>query len=241
MEFTMQRRDTLTLALILTSLVVSTALWWQTRRDLGALRTAQRQLSADVAALRNAPVIDVAGAPSLGRDDVVVTLVEFSDYECPFCIRHFSETMPQIAALVDQGKLRYVFRDFPIASLHPEAARAHQAARCAQDQNRFWQLHARLFSPAKTHTDPALEAHAVAAGLDVGQFRACLASGRHADHVQASVQQAVDLGANGTPSFFLGVRDRATDRVEVLHTISGAQPFSVFEDAIAAVAARIAP
>jgi protein-disulfide isomerase len=241
MEFTMQRRDTLTLALILLSLVVSTALWWQTRRDLGALRTAQQQLSADVAALRNTPAIDVAGAPSLGRDDAVVTLVEFSDYECPFCIRHFSETMPKIAALVDQGKLRYVFKDFPIASLHPEAARAHEAARCAQDQNRFWQLHARLFSPAGTHTESALEAHAVEAGLDTGQFRECLASRRHADHVQASVKSAVDLGANGTPSFFLGVRDRATDRVDVLHTISGAQPFSVFEEAIAAVAARVVP
>jgi protein-disulfide isomerase len=235
----MQRRDSVTWLALTLAVTAMTAFWWQTRLELGRLRAGQSQLAADLAELRGMPVIDVAGFPALGSDDAVVTLIEFSDYECPFCIRHFQETMPRVAELVDQGRLRYVFRDLPIAQLHPGATRAHEAAQCADEQGQFWPLHARLFSPAGSHTDGALEEHATAAGLDLGRFRECLGSRRHTDRVTASVTQAFELGARGTPAFFLGVRDLETNRVDVLQTINGAQPFEVFDDAIAAVAARV--
>jgi protein-disulfide isomerase len=239
MEFTMQRRDRLLLVLVLVALAASGVLTWQIHRELRALQVAHEQLSADVAALRGLQTIDVSGAPALGKEDAVVTLVEFSDYECPFCIRHFRETMPRIAEAIDAGRVRYVFKDFPIASLHPGAARAHEAARCADEQGKFWQLHARLFAPAGSHEDAQLEALAAEAGLEVNRFRDCLTSGRHTEAVKASVAQALSLQANGTPAFFLGIRDPATNRVEVLHAINGAQPFDVFEEAIAAVSARV--
>jgi protein-disulfide isomerase len=239
MEFTMQRRDTLLLLLTLAALAVTGGLMWQTRTEVRTLRAAHEQLSADVAALRGIQTLDLSGAPALGKEDAAVTLVEFSDYECPFCIRHFNETMPRLAELIDAGRVRYVFKDFPIDVLHPGAARAHEAGRCADEQGRFWELHARLFTPPGSHEDTKLLALATEAGLDANRFRECLTSGRHAEAVKASVAQALTLQANGTPAFFLGVRDRATNRVEVLHAISGAQPFAVFEEAIAAVSARV--
>ncbi len=239
MEFLMQRRDGLTWALILLSIAATAGLWWQTRRELQSLRASHRQLASDLAQLRGMPVIDVTGAPALGSADAVVTLIEYSDYECPFCIRHFNETMPKLAPLIDAGRLRYVFKDLPIDQLHPDAIRAHEAARCAADQGKFWPLHGRLFSPPGSHTNTALEAQALAAGLDAEPFRECLDSRRHTAEIQASVTQAFEMGAQGTPAFFLGARDPATNQVEVVQVISGAQPFPVFEEAIAAVAERV--
>jgi protein-disulfide isomerase len=182
----------------------------------------------------------VAGAPALGPADQVVTLVEFSDYECPFCVRHFSQTMPQIVErLIGTGQIRYVFQDFPIDQLHPAAARAHEAARCADEQGKFWELHTRLFSPAGSHTDALLGARAAEAGLALPAFTTCLSSGAKKAAVERSVQTAVQLGATGTPSFFVGIRDLSTDKVRVVTAITGAQPFAEFEKAITAVAARI--
>jgi protein-disulfide isomerase len=147
--------------------------------------------------------------------------------------------MPRLAEVIDAGRLRYVFKDFPIDVQHPGAARAHEAARCADEQGRFWQLHARLFTPAGSHEDRLLQARAEEAGLEANAFRECLMSGRHTEAVKASVEQALTLQANGTPAFFVGIRDPATNKVEVLRAISGAQPFAVFEEAIAAVSARV--
>jgi protein-disulfide isomerase len=177
--------------------------------------------------------IDVTGAPALGPADDVVTLVEFSDYECPYCIKHFTTTMPQLqAAYIATGKIRYVFKDFPIDENHPMAIRAHEAAHCALEQNKFWALHVKLFSPPGSHTPDQLEARAGEAGLDLPVFKACIASGRTTAAIRASASVADKLGADGTPAFFLGKRDLATQKVHVLKMIDGAQPFSSFQDAI---------
>jgi protein-disulfide isomerase len=219
--------------------VITSALWLDARLQLRRLAASQQQLARDVADLRQMPIIDLTGAPALGSESARVGLIEFSDYECPFCIRHFTATMPQIARdLIETGRIRYVFRDFPIAEIHPGSPRAHEAARCANDQGRFWQMHTRLFSAPGTHTDATLETEARAAGLEPSGFLECLASGRHAGDVKASVAEVVGFGASGTPVFFVGTRDLATNHVEVLHVISGAQPFSAFKDAVDAVAAR---
>lgn len=221
-------------------LILMLLFWNQTRKDLASLDERQRQLAADLDAARGVTRISVAGAPALGAADQVVTLVEFSDYECPFCIRHFTQTMPRIKAeLIDTGRVRYVFRDFPIDQLHPAAIRAHEAARCANEHGRFWELHSKLFSPPGTHTDDALAAQAREAGVPADAFKACLASGRMTAHVRESVQTAEQLGATGTPSFFVGVRNLETDEVHLLSAITGAQPYEEFEKAISAVAARV--
>ena len=211
------------------------------RRELAALQDAHQQLAGQVVGRKGTtgPIgetIDVAGAPALGRGDAVVTLIEFSDYECPFCIRHFQQTWPQIDEhYVKSGKIRYVFRDFPIDSNHPQAIRAHEAAHCALEQNRFWDLHGRLFSAPGTHTPIALEDRAREAGLNDAAFRACIAGGRATKDVRAIGTIAETLGATGTPWFFLGIRDLRSDKVRVLRPIGGAQPYAQFVAAIDAV------
>lgn len=204
--------------------------------EIDALRESQRLLTADVASMRRTPIIDVSGAPAKGAEDAVVTLVEYSDYECPFCIAHFQRTMPEIEEkLVKTGRVRYVFRDLPIDDNHPEAIRAHEASRCAAEQNRFWEMHTRLFSAPGTHSAEALAKVATDAGLDAALYQRCMASGRATADIRRVSQEALSMGANGTPAFFFGLRDPATNQVRVLRAVSGAQPFSVFEQTLALV------
>jgi protein-disulfide isomerase len=219
-------------------LAATAAFWWQTRTELATMRADQREI-LDV--VRGVSSLDIAGAPAVGPDDAVVTLVEFSDYECPFCIRHFALTMPEIMEkYIEPGRIRYVFRDFPIAQLHPEAIRGHEAAKCAAEEGLFWQMHGRMFSPAGSHTMEQLEAHATAIGVPLDRFRECMASGRHTEAIRASIETASRLGASGTPSFFVGLRDPDTEQVRLVQAISGAQPFSEFEKALDAAFAQAA-
>ena len=125
---------------------------------------------------------------------------------------------------IQTGRIQYVFKDFPIAQLHPGAILAHQATRCAAEQGRFWEMHTGMFTPPGSHGAEALEAKAAAAGVSLGPYRECMTSNRTLEGVQTSVDTAARLGANGTPSFFVGLRDPATNRVRIVQTISGAHP-----------------
>lgn len=225
------------LVIAVAALAVSLGVWWQTRLELGSIRQTQRELSAEVSAAKGMPTIDTAGAPVLGSNTAPVTMIEFADYECPFCIRHFTQTMPQIEAnYIRTGKVRYIFRDFPIDSLHPGAFRAHEAAGCAAAQQKYWELHTRLFSAPGSHTDENLAARASEAGLKMDDFGACLTSGRTAPAIRQSVAAVTQLGANGTPTFFFGVREKGTDQIRVVQAMAGAQPYSEFEKMFATVA-----
>jgi protein-disulfide isomerase len=238
----------LVLIVAVLALGVSVATWLLQSREISQLQREIAGLHDEHRALaqqgpgRGAPsavgqTVDVAGAPALGPADAVVTLIEFSDYECPFCIRHFQQTMPQIRQqYIDTGRVRYVFRDFPIDQNHPQAIRAHEAAHCALEQQRFWDLHVRLFSAPGTHTPLALEDRAREAHLDEAAFRACVASGRTSGSIRQTVQLIESLGATGTPWFLVGLRDPQTDRVRILRTIGGAQPFAQFAQALDAAA-----
>ena len=184
-------------------------------------------------------VIDVAGAPALGAASAKVALLEFSDYECPYCIRHFQQTMPRLTeAYIKTGKVRYVFRDFPIDQLHPQSIRAHEAAHCALEQNRFWELHPRLFGAPGSHTPDRLLGLAREVGLDMDAFGKCVESRRSDEAIRKTSQVAADFGASGTPTFFIGIRDPAKDTVAVLKAFSGAQPYDDFAAALDSALAR---
>lgn len=229
------RRSALVFVLPVLSILLSGLVWWRTDRELTIMRESQRAMASDLASLRKAPIVDVAGVPALGGD-VVPTLVEFSDYECPFCIRHFQQTMPLIQEhYIRPGRIRYVFMDFPVDQLHPEAIRAHEAARCGGEQNKFWEMHTRLFSAPGTHTPEVLAQRAAEAGLDLEAYKSCVASGRTTERIRASADIALQFGASGTPAFFLGLRDRATEQVTIKQAITGAQPFEVFSRALDAL------
>ncbi|MBI2202498.1 MAG: DsbA family protein [Candidatus Rokubacteria bacterium] len=175
----------------------------------------------------------VQGAPALGQDSARVTIVEFSDYQCPFCRRHSSDVFPEIVKdYVKTGKVRYVFRDFPIASLHPQAHRLHEAAHCAGDQGRYWQMHERLFEESQRSDTKDLVARARALGLDGPRFERCLAGGVHATRVRQGVADAEKARVRGTPSFFLGFTERDGAPIQPQRLVVGAQPYEAFKQAI---------
>ena len=235
------RPDRARLALIIAvgAVILGALGWWRTSAELTDLRVRHQTLADDVAGMRRTPIMDLTGVPVRGSSNAVVTLIEFSDYECPFCLRHFQQTMPEIERnYIATGKVQYAFRDWPVDELHPQAIRAHVAAHCAGEQNKYWEMHARLFSPAGTHTPERLRTLAQELGLDLGAFDQCGASDRPSAAIRATSRQAVEFGASGTPVFFIGLRDPATNRVTILRGLSGAQDFSAFSQALDAVLAQ---
>jgi protein-disulfide isomerase len=139
-----------------------------------------------------------------GAEKAPVTIVEFTDFHCPFCKR----VRPTVAELMTRygEKVRYVHRDFPIDKLHPGASRAHEAARCAEDQGKFWPYHDVVFAGPAKSAAPDLRAFAEQAKLDVAAFDACVASGKHKPDVQADIAEGQKVGVTGTPSFFINGR-----------------------------------
>ena len=143
-----------------------------------------------------------------------VTIVEFCEFQCPYCRR----VQPTLRHLLDRyGKdLRLVYRHYPLAR-HRNAAKAAEAAECAREQDKFWPLHDRMFEQQERLAPADLKAHARAVGLDGGKFDACLDSGRHAARVRRDLAEAESYGSPGTPLFFINGR-----------LVSGAQPAAVF-------------
>jgi protein-disulfide isomerase len=223
----------------LLALGVAVFAWYQSLASIENLREGQRALVRDMAAMRRAPVLDLTRAPQLGSDTAIVTLVEFSDYECPFCLRHFQQTMPQIEAnYIETGRIRYAFMDWPVDQLHPQAIRAHEAAHCAGEQDKYWDMHRRLFGPAGDHSPDRLLDLARAVGLNMDRFAECVGSGRAEPMIRETGRLVEQLGATGTPVFFIGIRDRSTQQVTVLRGLSGAQPYEVFAKALDEVLAQ---
>jgi protein-disulfide isomerase len=179
---------------------------------------------------------DLTGAPVNGQQSAPVTVVEISDYHCPFCRRHVQQTQPRLyEEYVKTGKARHVFIHYPIAQLHPDAYKSHEAASCAGDQGRFWDLHTKLFdSPVKTNEQ--LLGLAQASGLDVNAFRACLDSGKYSKAVKDSVARIQKLNISGTPMFLVGKTPAGSQPMTVAKLIEGAQPFDAFKSAIDEVA-----
>jgi protein-disulfide isomerase len=136
-----------------------------------------------------------------GPRDAPVTIVEFSDFQCPFC-KTVVATLKQIIAQYPD-RVRWVFRDFPIAGLHPEAHLAHEAARCAADQDKFWAYHDVLFERGPDVSPAALRAYAAQVGLEAQSFSHCLDSHKHRAAVNADVEAGGRLGVTGTPTFFI--------------------------------------
>ena len=189
-----------------------------TRRD--EFLTALRAQSKLVMNLTPPPVLRVSvsaddGAPVKGPANAPVTIVEFSDFHCPFCRR----VLPALSELESRygDRVKLVFRDFPIESLHPGATKAHEAARCANDQGKFWSYHDKLFDSPPRSTSELFVALAKEVGLDMDAFESCLRNGKHLNAIQADIAEGNRVGVSGTPAFFINGR-----------TISGAQPLEAF-------------
>jgi len=120
-----------------------------------------------------------------------------------------------------------VYLDMPLESIHKLAFKAAEAANCAGEQGKYWEMHARLF--ANQQAFEPWTAHAEALGLDVKQFDTCMTTGKYADEVRRDMAQAATAGVTGTPAFFLAVTDPASSKIKTLRTLRGAQPFTAFK------------
>jgi protein-disulfide isomerase len=205
------------------------------RRELETITELLRGRQAPPAVELSNVVVNVNGHPSKGDNNAPLTLIEFSDYQCPFCARHFSETLPQLEKdYIKTGKLKYVFRDFPMEAIHRDAVKAAEAARCAGEQGHYWGMHHRLFGNSEALALEHLSGHAKSLCLDVANFDECLDTLRYAGEVRKSFTEGVQVGVRGTPTFFLG-QTAPDGSVKARRVMRGAQRYPVFKEAIEAM------
>ena len=176
--------------------------------------------------------LDVAGGPFRGERNAKLTMVEFTDYQCTFCGRYANETLPQILQeYVDSGIVKYVIRDFPLTH-HGQAAKAAEAAHCAGDQGKYWEMHGKLFASQRALTIDDLLGYAEPLGLDARTFENCLDSGKHTVRIDQGRADGRVARVRGTPAFLLGYTADNGNGMETVRLIHGAQRYENFKHAI---------
>ena len=183
-----------------------------------ALVTELRKAGPAVNVVLDAPryTVDIAADdPALGAATAPVTVVEFSDFQCPFCQR----VMPTLKRVREAygDRVRIVWKDFPLTSIHPQAFKAAEAGQCAREQGKFWEYHDQLFANQQALEPEFLKKYAADTGLDAATFSACLDTAKYAERVQAQMGVGNSLGVSSTPSVFINGR-----------LLSGAQPYETF-------------
>ena len=180
--------------------------------------------------------VDVSGAPMLGSRDAPLTLVEFTDFQCPFCARFHAETFPLLRkADIETGRLRYVAMDFPLTGIHRDALRAARASHCGEAQGRYWEVHDALFRQrGRLGRGPILKA-VRRLGLNTARFAACMDSTDQDGRIEEGISRGSAIGVSGTPTFVLGRTQGSSVEGRV---IVGAQPFEVFSQLIDMLAPR---
>jgi protein-disulfide isomerase len=200
-------------------------------QDIKRMLAAQQAQAPRIAdPLPTAPM-DVSKDPVKGAANAKVALIEFSDYQCPYCGRYDKDSYPQIVKdYVDTGKVKYVWRDLPLP-FHPNAEKAAEAAHCAGEQGKFWEMHDRLFANQQTIAAADLPKHAEALQLNATTFQQCLDTGRFAAGIKKDVDDANAIGIGGTPTFLIGmVQPNGT--IKVTKKLVGAQPYDQFKAAL---------
>lgn len=165
--------------------------------------------------------IEQGGAAIKGEEGTLITIVEFSEYQCPYCGRYFNDAYQQIWDEYGD-KIRYIFHDYPLP-FHPHAQKTSEAARCAGDQGQYWEMHDLLFEKqsewsAEENIDSNLTNYTSQLGLDTTEFNDCLSSGKHTQAVKDDMSLGQSVGVSGTPTFFINGQK-----------LVGAQPFTAFQ------------
>jgi len=222
-----------------------------TRGEVRALRADITKISRDIEKLRSqaddraaiatapvAPVNPAAAATlalekddiSLGNPDARIAIVEFTDYQCPYCLRFHQSAYSEIKKnYIDTGKVRYVVRDFPL-DFHAEARSAAIAVNCADKQGKYWEMRDELFANQTSLGDTLYARLATQLDLDEGSFKSCIGQEDVAKLVQSDVSYGESIGVRGTPNFFVGRIDDAN--LVDIQQITGAQPYRAFSNAI---------
>jgi protein-disulfide isomerase len=179
--------------------------------------------------------VSTRGKQNMGSKDAPVTVVEFTDYQCPFCLRFTKTTFPSLKKkYIDTGKVRWVALNLPLA-FHKDATKAAQAAHCAGEQGKFWEMREVLFQNPQKLNVTYLPAHAATLNLDIEAFNACLQSKRHLDVIAKEAKDAQSVRLTGTPSFIIG---KTTGDIIEGPVVIGAQPMNQFDAAISKVLAQ---
>lgn len=217
------------------------------RKEVEAMKANQTEMQKNIKIIKDIlmgkqpPLEDVyittKGAQSQGDTKAKVTLVEFSDYQCPFCGRYANDTYSKIIDdYVKTGKVRYILRNFPLEQLHPNAEKAAEAAECAGDQGKYWEMHERLFKNQQALDLKEMPGHVVVLGMDQAKFQQCMDTGKFTAKVKADQADGAKLKVTGTPTFFFGYQDdKDPNRVKAVKLLSGAQPLSAFTDILDAL------
>lgn len=231
----------LSVALLVASLIVAASVLYvgnnvvggitelKTAAALGAIAPTAPEPSEEPETAPEEPTvnIDLTGAHVEGNPNAKVTIVEFSDFQCPYCSRFVTGAYPDIKKnYIDTGKVKLAFKQFPL-SFHQYAQKAAEATECAGDQGKFWEMHNKLFENQDALDTASLKTYAADLGLDTAKFNACLDNGTKISKVQADFQQGVNAGVRGTPSFVINGK-----------LLVGAQPYEAFKQAIDAELAK---
>jgi protein-disulfide isomerase len=170
--------------------------------------------------------LDNTNAPTLGKADAPVTLVEFSDFQCPFC-KGMAPTLKEVSQKLGD-KVRIVYRQYPLSNIHPFAAKAAEASLCANEQGKFWEMHDAMFEDQTKLAVKDLKATAVRLGMDGKKFDTCLDSGRYVEQIQNDQREGQRAGVSGTPAIFLNG----------IELPGGSVPYSTVEAAVQKELAR---
>lgn len=186
--------------------------------------TSTADVSNAAASSQAQPVFDfVDDDPALGPEDAPITIVEFSDFECPYCKRWHEQTFKQLLNMYE-GKIRFVYRDFPLHNIHPRAQIAAEAAECADDQGMYWPMHDILFNDqaawSKTAPNPVdrFKIYALQLGMDADELLNCIDRGTYTQEVQFDLRAGASYGITGTPAFIINGK-----------LLSGAHPLETFQ------------
>ena len=198
--------------------------------DLSAIKTAARPGQAPAPEPVIETVVSIDDDPIKGDPKAPVTIIEFSDYECPFCKRSYDNVFSKLdEEYISKGKVRVVFRDYPLP-FHKKAIPAAIAANCAGEQGKYWEVHNFLFENPDKLDSASVISSSVGIGLDKAKFEACVNDKSKEKEITKDLEDGQKYGVRGTPSYFIG---KTTDGDEITGTfVRGAQPYAVFKEHI---------
>ena len=214
------------------------------RREVQELKASQAeilknlQIVKDILMGKQPPLenieISLNGAFALGEKTAKVAMIEFADYECPYCRDFAVQTFSKVVdTYVKTGRVRYVFRNFPLKERHSLAEKAAEAAQCAGEEGKYWEAHDRFFKNPQALEMRYMPSNAAALGLDAAKFQRCLDSGKFEATVQSDLAEGMRLGVKGTPTFFFGYPDlRDPSKIRVIKLLSGAAPFDNYKQVL---------
>jgi protein-disulfide isomerase len=219
------------------------------RREIDELKAGQQQILEQLRELKGEPLpksvspaklttpfdeeVNAASPETKGNKNARLAIIEFSDFQCTYCLSYVLETFPQIDKdYIKTGKVKYFFRNLPLTNGHPNAFRAAEAARCAAEQGKFWEAHDRFFANQESLNPNDWPEHAHALGLDTEKFNQCLTDGKYDEEINKDMDEAERLGISGTPAFLIGVMSPDGQRVSVRKVMLGAEPYETFKQTL---------